>query len=1386
MSYDECEEKKMRLKKAFLFLIIFIGALSVYAQKKNELHNSIKFKHFSTSEGLSQSSVICILQDSDGFLWFGTRYGLNKYDGNTFKNYTYDSKNTNSLSHNKITALAKDYYGTMWVGTGNGLNKYNAKKDNFKRVKKPHNKEQYYNKGVRDIKVQDSIYLWVATDKGLDKLNIKTNTFLSYTHNPNKANCISSNNILSLLLDDKNNLWISNSSGVDLFNQETNTFTHYSYPNNLSPNRTRTKTTKLLQDSKGNIWLGYDNGLAIYDENTNSFKDYTFSGSYENVVVNEEVRDIFEDDKGNLWIGTYVGLFYLDIKNQQVNKYVHNEADVHSLSQNSVYKIVKDSRGDLWIGTWAGGINYLDKSANKFVNFKVGSNNLNYKVVSSIIEDQSGNLLIGTEGGGVNYRTKNGDFKYLTHNPDNDNSLSANNVKAMLLDNENNLWIGTHDGGLNLRKTNGEIFKFQKFESTSVDSVQVSNSRITSLVEDNQNRIWVGTNTGGLCLLDKKSRVLKRIEDTEGALGDFIYAILKSRYNNILYVGSNKGLTLIDVLTKKLYNIKLGKSLENTNTTNEVISIHEESSSSLWIGTEGKGLFNYKLDSKEVRKYGISQGLFNEVVYGILPDDSGNLWLSTNGGLFRFNIEKEEFKNFDKSDGIQGNEFNYGAYQRTKEGELIFGGTDGLTILNPNEITTDKFVPPIKITSFNFWNQPNINISNTTEEITLKHNQNDFSIDFVALGYSQPNKNKYAYKLVGFDEDWKYVGNSKTAAYTNLNPGSYEFKVKASNSDEVWNETPAVIKLKIFPPLWATWWAYVIYFMVSLAIILTIRRYSLIHINDKNQLRQERLAKEKIEQENRFKLQLFTNISHDFRTPLTLIVGPLKRILKNDHLDPKIQKQLGGMYRNASILLQLINQLLDFRKSEAGKLKLAASKANIVPFLENIKLAFEELANERDITYTFESKEQNLELWFSKIEMKKVVLNVLSNAFKFTPPKGKITLSVRVSGEDTMVLDAKYLEILIKDNGKGIPKENLEFVFDRYFQLGQKNELRSGTGVGLALAKDIVALHKGNIHVESSKGEGTVFTILLPMGKNHLKPEEIIEDSYDEDSLELLSHYEPAHVKVGWVKGESSIPKIEMNKSLQSLLVVEDNQEVRDFIKSIFEKQFNVFEAKNGKIGLQLAESNPIDLIISDVMMPKMDGVEMSRALKSNVKTSHIPIILLTARTSSKIQKIGYETGADAYVTKPFDAELLKLQVKNLLKSRENLVLKFKKDILLEPKELTVVSTDEVFLKNAMEIIEENISDPEFNVNSFTNKIHMSQSVLYRKIKVLTGQSISEFIRTIRLKRASQLLIQTEMAVSDIAYDIGFNDLKYFRRCFKKIFECTPSEYRKANTKSFA
>ncbi|WP_052143619.1 two-component regulator propeller domain-containing protein [Wocania ichthyoenteri] len=1369
----------MTLKRhiALMLFCLFIGFVSSQEQEQENNYKALKFKNFSLKEGLSQSSVLSILQDKKGFLWFGTRDGLNKYDGNEFKVFRQNSQDSTTLSHNFIKALFEDAKGNLWVGTINGLNKFNLETNSFERYVIDTKERDLDNFEVWTIVEDKDAYLWLGTNLGIKKFDTKKGAFVevTYKHSGKK---LFNTPTRALLISSNNELWIKTTEHIGVYNLNTQVAKHYSYPENFVAELNENNVSVLYQDKNNNIWLGFKNGLAFLNRDNNSFEPFTLK-SQKKKAINNHVRSICEDYLGNLWVGTYNGLYVLNQNKNSISHFIHDENNPNSLSQNSIYKIYQDIKGDIWIGTYAGGISYYDRSYDIFKHFTSGTNNtkLNYKVVSSIIEDENNNLWIGTEGGGINvYNKKTGVFEYYTNNLNNLNSLSANNVKAMIQDYDGNFWIGTHDEGLNFLNPKKIPFKFKRFKNNPNNTNSLSNNRIISLFEDYENNIWIGTSGGGLNVLNNKTNTITRIKDTLSLVGKLIYKIAKASNKNELLIGGSNGLSKINIKTKQLSKINyLDK--KGSQISDAVLSVYEDNNKNLWIGTEGDGLYYYNTTTQETIKFDTSKGLPNDVIYGIVPDNHNYIWLSTNYGLSRINSQSFQIKNFNESDGLQSNEFNYGAYLKNKKGELLFGGANGFNVFNPNDIVENTFVPPVTITSFKVNNKPYLNITDSTDRITLKHKQNDFNFDFVALSYSQPNKNQYAYKLEGFDSDWNYIGNKKSATYTNLDEGDYVFKVKASNNDGLWNEKGATIPITILPAPWLTWWAYLLYIIVLTGLGLLILKYSLVRIKERNELKQERLEKERIEEVNKLKLELFTNISHDFRTPLTLILGPLERLLKTENKDDFVKKQHEIMYRNASTLMELINQLLDFRKSESGKLLLAASKSNIIPFVNDIKLAFDELARAKNIEFLLISTSDAIEVWFDQTKLKKIIFNLLSNAFKFTPEGGKITLDISITEKSN-----NYVKLKVTDNGRGISRVNKKFIFDRFYQLGE----RSGTGIGLSLTKNLVELHKGTIKVKSNENKGTSFTVKLPLGHTHLSSEQMVKSVNTVQENNMFNLEKAAYVDKAVIAHKEQLQQIEdkpIDKSLSTILIVEDNVEVRTFIKSIFLNKYNVFDAENGKNAIEVAKNHDIDLIISDVMMPIMDGMEMCNEIKTNIKTSHIPVILLTAKTSQEDQKSGYQIGADTYITKPFDANILEVRVINLLKSRKNLINKFKKDIILQPKELTVTSADEMFLKKAIEIVEQNISSSEFSIAKFIEEMGTSRSVLYRKLKALTDQSISEFIKTIKLKRAAQLISKSDMNISEIAFDLGFNDLKHFRKSFKKLFNVLPSQYRDNNSK---
>lgn len=1379
----------IKLKCHIISILIFSLCYVSFGLQQTNTYKPLKFKQFSLINGLSQSSVLCILQDKKGFIWFGTRDGLNRYDGHTFVTYRHNTLDANSLSNSFIKSLFEDKNGNLWVGTINGLNKYLPQIDGFSRFKYANTKTFVNNKSnneIWSIASNEKDFLWLGTNFGLEKFNIKKEQSTWFLAQNKSQNNISNNRIRSLLITKDNNLWICNTNSIDKYDISNQYFTNYLYPETFSSEINLNFTPVIYEDRNANLWLGYKDGLFLFNKKSNRFEPFIID-STGITQITYEVRDIHQDYLGNLWIGTYNGLYILNSKKNIISHFIHNENETGSLSQNSVYSILEDTKGDIWIGTYAGGVNYFDRSFDVFKHFSTGTNNskLSYKVVSSILEDADTNLWIGTEGGGVNfYNTNTGFFEYYKNNPNEANSISSNNVKSMLQTRSGNFWIGTHNGGLNFLNPKIKPFKFEKYLNIPDNPNSLSNNRVISLHEDCQNNIWIGTSGGGLNKMNVATKTISRVQDATGTISNLVYHISKTSSKDTLLISGDNGLVKFNIKTQKFVKIYY-KGSQNIYDFNATLCVYEDASKNIWIATEGDGLYYYNTTTKQSVKYGIPQGLPNEVIYSILPENTQTLWFSTNHGLSRLNLKTKEFKNFDISNGLISDEFNFGAYIKLKNGNLMFGGTSGIDYFNPKAIQENSFIPPVSITNILVNNKPFLAENIEKNEITLKHNQNVFSFNFVALSYSQPIKNNYAYKLEGFDADWIYIGNKKTAAYTNLDAGSYLFKVKASNSDGLWNEEGASVVVEILPAPWKTWWAYLLYALAILGILFYVRKYSLIRIYEKNQLKQERLEKERLEEINQMKLRLFTNISHDFRTPLTLIIGPLERMLNQKSGNDFIQKQHEIMHRNASVLLQLINQLLDFRKSESGKLKLNASQSDVVSFIADIKLAFDDLANVRQINFIFIEPKTPIYLWFDKINLKKIVFNLLSNAFKFTPDGGTISIHLStITKKHKLLKSTEYFKLEIIDSGRGIPENNLKAIFDRYYQFGTDEATRSGTGIGLALCKNLIKLHHGKIKAQSTEGLGTSFIVLLPLGNQHLK-----ENEYTLDETKIENHIKfysdkPNFIIKPTISNNTKTENQSINKFKPTLLIVEDNAEVRLFIKEIFTDDNSVFEAENGEIALEIAKNKDIDLVISDVMMPVMDGVTLCHQIKTNILTSHIPVILLTAKTSEESQRQGYLIGADAYITKPFDAEILKIRVVNLLGLRQNLITKFRKDIILEPKELTITSADELFLQKAINLVEDNLSNSNFSVTEFIDEMGMSRSVLYRKLKALTDQSLTEFIRTIKLKRAAQLIVKSQLSISEIAFDLGFNDLKHFRKSFQKLFNELPSEYRQKNNSS--
>lgn len=1360
-------------RKGVLCFVIFWSALQlIVAQHRGGMPKDLRFVHFTSSDGLSQRSVADIIQDKNGYIWFGTRDGLNKYDGYKFVVYRHNLADSNSLSNSNIHSVYEDSDGGLWVGTERGLNKYNPVTDNFTRYTLSNLSNSVADNVVRGITQINNQLLWVATENGIIQVNIHTNEIKRIQKHSSARNSLSDNNIRSFLKDKDGNVWICNTKYIDVYNTKDGFFKRLKYPQKTNNSRIHLNDLPtLFIDKKNALWLGYEQGLALYDQSTESFIDFEFQHKK---AITTSTRTLCEDHFGNLWIGSYAGLYLLSNDRQELKHIVHDPDNATSLSQNSIYKIIRDSRGDIWIGTWADGVNYYNQDNSAFKNIYSGNTNnkLNYKVVSGIAEDTGGNLWIGTEGGGLNFYDRNAQkFTYYKHHAHDPHSLSANNIKSVVIDRRGNIWIGMHDGGLDFLNPKQKPFKFQQVDFPSDQNISLKAYKVLTLFEDYNGNIWIGTLTGGLIFYDVHKEVLSKIDKDIKT----VMSITQTEDPNLLLIGGNNGLETIHIDTKKKQSIHV-KELAPNEPPPYVNCIFVDPSNLYWIGTEGQGLHIYDPKEKTTISYSTKDGLPNDIIYGILPDNNGKVWVSTNNGISQIETASNTIRNYNQSDGLQGNEFNYGSFFKTGKKELFFGGTNGLTYFDSKDLRQNTFVPPINITNIDVNNTFFSNITDSVTTITLAYNANNFSIDFTSLSYMRPEKNEFAYKLEGNDENWNYIGNQRRAIYTNIKQGEYVFKVIGANNDGIWNEHGATLHIHVLPAPWKTWWAYLLYFILCGSLFLYIRKLILLRTK-------ERKEKERLEEINQLKLQLFTDISHDFRTPLTLIISPLEKMADKKLGDSYIQRQHDIMLKNARMLLQLVNQILDFRKSESGKLSLRATKNNIVPLIADVKKSFDTLAEKKNIQYRLINRSDDIQVWFDKQKLKNILFNLLSNAFKFSHDNSDVTIYVSTTTKKVHARLINYVKISIVNFGPIIPQEHLKLIFEQFYQLDNRQQ-HWGSGIGLALTKRLVEQHQGKIVANSSETKGTRFSVLLRLGNEHFEKDECLEDrdvlESNEENLFYTDVEEDKNYLQQQEEAEDNLSSVtSVHEKKQSLLIVEDNLDLQRFIKEIFNGKYAVYVAENGKEAFTIAHQEAIDLIISDVQMPIMDGFELCHHIKTTLLTSHIPVILLTAKTSSVHQEKGYRTGADAYITKPFNAEILSLRVDNLLKTRANLVRKFKQDTILEPKKLTISSPDELFLEKAIAIVEQHISNPDFNVSAFIDQMNMSRTVIYTKLKALTGQNLSTFIRIIRLKKAGTLITQTQMNVSQVAYEVGFNDLKYFRESFKELYKVTPSEYKR-------
>jgi len=1321
----------------------------------------VLFDHLNIEKGLSHNGVLSITQDQNGFIWLGTGHGLNRYDGYGFKVYLNNPSDSSSLNDNYINALYNDRKGSLWVGTDAGLQKYNNNRESFEHIRDNSSIKHPGERKITCIYEDQTGNLWVGTEYGLKILDTRNGKAFKMSFYAGK-NQLPSNNIRSVYQDTKGALWIGSTKGLTrlTFSKGKPVFENFNahaHRGDISDNF----ITCMTEDKNGILWIGTQNGgINRYNRQANNFTSFKHSQDPKSIVSNV-IRTILTEPSGKLWIGSLEGISVMDPQTGIAVSYQNAPENRKSLSQNSVYSMFRDQNESIWIGTYFGGVNIAHPYLTHFISYQKNKyeSSISNNVVSSILEDQKKNLWIGTEGGGVNYyNRKTGHYTAYLNNSADISSVGSNLVKSIYEDKKGNIWVGTHGGGLDLFKPETQSFKRYLYQPENPLP-----DEIHAITEDEKHRLWIGTQRSGILISNPQKTqfyplnlpyVNQKLKDKS------INVFLTDKGQNT-WIGTSDGLFFLDSSRKLLVTFKTGltKSLKSSN----IHCLTETKKGKIWVGTYFGGISYYDKVNNRFITYTEKDGLPNNNVFGILEDEAENLWISTDNGLSMFNPISKTFKNYNVSDGLPGNQFNQNAFLKSTDGELFFGGYNGFTGFFTDRIQTNTKPARIALTDLKLENQSvgindkdellQKNIS-LTDELVLKHNQNTITIDFALLNYIKPEKNKYSYILEGFEKNWNVV-HTPAATYTNLPPGNYVFLVKGSNNDGIQSLNTRKLKISVLPPFYLTWWAYLFYACLIAGITILVLRYLLIRAVLKNE-----------KENNAHKLEFFTNISHEIRTPLTLIIGPLEKIIEDTRAQPNLNKELFLIKNNADRLMRLTTELLDFRKAESGKMVLQASPGNVVKFCREIFLVFQNMAIAGQISYSFHTTQEDIRLYFDKVQLEKVLFNLLSNAFKFTPKNGQISLKL-IAGQE-------MVKIEVDNSGKGIPLENQPDLFNSFYQVAPMGNI--GTGLGLSFSKSIMALHHGEIYFESKpdplgKQGQTCFTIELQTGKDHFKPAELITDYIYYDDTSNYHVPFPGAMPLALTDEQGDIEK------KYTILLAEDNAEIRNFIKEALSFKYRIHECEDGAAGWKIAPDLIPDLIISDVMMPEIDGLEFCRRIKSDERTSHIPVILLTARSAYIHQVSGLETGADAYIIKPFNIKLLQLTLDNLLIAREKLRLKYGQTVTLEPQNLIINTTEQLFLQNLIRIIENHLGDTDFGVPDLAAEIGMSQPVLYKKIRSLTGLSVNDFIKSFRLKQAARLLKTGGLSISEIAYSVGFNDRKYFSLEFKKQFGISPTNY---------
>lgn len=1327
------------MKNTFCVLACFFITIFCQAQSVEEHYY---FKNLSIRNGLSQNTVNAILQDRKGFMWLGTKDGLNRYDGLSFRKFKHDAANPRSIGNSFITSLYEDFNGNIWVGTDAGVYIYYPEKEAFEEFDCQSLEKTRIERSVSMIAGDKQGRVWIAVEaQGMFCYDARQKLLRNYPLSE------ISSNIKCFTFDSGGTLWLG-FYGDGLYYSKDNLATVHPYgsPEDGKREFEGGVITKIVQGNYNCLYIGsVKEGVSELN---------LTSGQVRNLLAIDEsgesifCRDLLPYSDNELWIGTESGIYIYNLRTAQ---FIHLRAslyDSYSLSDNAIYALYKDREEGLWIGSYFGGVDYYPRQYTYFAKYypKNIANSLHGKRVREFCRADDGTLWIGTEDGGLNhFNPKTKEFHFF------EPSAGFTNIHGLCMDGSH-LWVGTFSKGLRVIDTRTGVVLRTYTEGHTPHSL--NDNSIFSICRTSAGEIYLGT-LFGLLRYNRTQDNFDRIPELNGK---FVYDIKEDSYGNLWLATYANGAYCYDVSVRRWKNYVFDAEDEKSLPYDKVLSVFEDSYRQIWLTTQGGGFCLFHPDTETFTRYGLKDGLPNDVVYQIVEDDDRFLWLTTNNGLVRFDPKTMEMKVFSTANGLPTNQFNYRSGFKDEAGNIYLGSINGFVAFDPRTFAENRQVPAVAITDFLLFNKE-VPVGETdsplkssitfSDKVVLTADQNSFSFRIAALSYQAPRMNKLMYKLEGFDEGWLTIGESPLVTYSNLGYGDYVFKVKASNSDGVWNEQETSLHLSILPPFYLSGWAYCFYVLFFMGCLVCVIFYFKRRNYRKQHRQMEMLEQEKEREVYHAKIDFFTNVAHEIRTPLTLIKGPLENIILKKEVDSETKEDLYIMKQNTERLLNLTNQLLDFRKTETRGFRLNFTECDVVAVLRETYLRFTSLAKQKGLDFILELPQECFMADVNQEALTKIISNLLNNGVKYASTYLRISLET----------DEKVFHIRTFNDGEMIPDTMKEEIFKPFVRLDKEDEVTTGTGIGLALSRSLAELHQGSLMMEKGE-EVNCFCLTLPVN----------QDSTITLSAENVSQVEEN--SCGWEQEET-----DTKEKKPMILVVEDNPDMLAFIRKQLTTEYSVLTAMNGIEALAVLDNHYVNLVVSDVMMPQMDGFELCKTIKSDLSYSHIPVVLLTAKTNIQLKIEGLELGADAYIEKPFSVEYLLANISSLIHNREKLRQTFAKSPFVAANTMALTKADEEFIWKLNDIIQANLHNPEFSMEDMADALKMSRSSFYRKIKGVLDLSPNEYLRLERLKQAAQLLKEGKSRVNEICYTVGFNSPSYFSKCFLKQFGVLPKDF---------